>query len=264
MFDRARGWDFTSPGPGFGAGLNGAGLNGTGANGTGANGTGLNGAGLNGTGANGTGLNGAGLNGTGANGTGLNGTAWSGGAAGPRVAGGPPVVSLGLTHRIYPDGHAVAVIRGELDAATADQAYEYVCQVIDRSRGPVRIDLAGLTFCDARGLRTLVGVAAHARKAARRLAWSRPGPPSSRSCVSRGWMRTSRSCARPAHASASPDRHPAHASGRRWRGGPAPARALRVHGLGRRPHLTGAHDHDGAARGVQAVPGDRTERGQGP
>jgi anti-anti-sigma factor len=167
VFDRARGWDFAWPG----AGLNGTGLNGAGLNGAGLNGAGLNGAGLNGAEANGTIPNGAGLNGAG-----LNGTAWNGGAAGPHAAGGPPVVSLGLTHRIYPDGHAVAVICGELDAATADQAYEYVCQVIDRSRGPVRIDLAGLTFCDARGLRTLVGVAAHARKAARRLSLVAPRP----------------------------------------------------------------------------------------
>ena len=67
-------------------------------------------------------------------------------AAGPTGAGkneartaGPdyaPAISLGLTHRIYPDGQAVAVISGELDAATADRAQEYVRQVIDRSRGP--------------------------------------------------------------------------------------------------------------------------------
>ncbi len=117
----------------------------------------------------GAGLNGAGLNGAAANGTAAN-------AAGTGVAGGPLVIPLGLTHRIYPNGHAVAVIRGELDAATADQAYEYVRQVIDRSRGPVRIDLTGLTFCDARGLRTLVGVAAHARKAGRRLSLVAPRP----------------------------------------------------------------------------------------
>ena len=48
-------------------------------------------------------------------------------------------------------------------------------QVIDRSRGPVIIDLAGLSFCDARGLRTLVGVAAHTR-AARRLSLSGARP----------------------------------------------------------------------------------------
>jgi anti-sigma B factor antagonist len=113
-------------------------------------------------------------------------------AAGPMRAPGPagtakneartaasdyaPAISLGLTHRIYPDGQAVAVISGELDAATADRAQEYVRQVINRSRGPVRIDLAGVSFCDARGLRALVGVAAHARAMGRRLSLVAPRP----------------------------------------------------------------------------------------
>jgi anti-sigma B factor antagonist len=87
-----------------------------------------------------------------------------------------PAISLGLTHRIYPDGQAVAVISGELDAATADRAQEYVRQVINRSRGPVRVDLAGVSFCDARGLRALVGVAAHARAMGRRLSLVAPRP----------------------------------------------------------------------------------------
>jgi anti-sigma B factor antagonist len=87
-----------------------------------------------------------------------------------------PAILLGLTHRIYPDGQAVAVISGELDAATADRAQEYVRQVINRSRGPVRIDLAGVSFCDARGLRALVGVAAHARAMGRRLSLVAPRP----------------------------------------------------------------------------------------
>jgi len=93
------------------------------------------------------------------------------------AAGILPIVPVGLTHRIYPDGRAVAAVSGELDAATADQAYDYVRRVFDRSRGPVCLDLAGLTFCDARGLRTLVRVAAHARETARQLTLSgtRPG-----------------------------------------------------------------------------------------
>lgn len=109
-------------------------------------------------------------------GAGMNRTGWNGMGAATAETAGAASVPLGLTHRIYPDGHAVAVIAGELDAATADQAHEYVCQVIDRSRGPVGIDLAGLTFCDARGLRTLVGVAAHARKTGHRLSLIAPRP----------------------------------------------------------------------------------------
>jgi anti-sigma B factor antagonist len=104
-------------------------------------------------------------------------------AAGPAGAGeneariaATDCAPLGLTHRIYPDGQAVAVISGELDAATADRAQEYVRRVIDRSRGPVRIDLAGLSFCDARGLRTLVGAATYARAAGRRLSLVAPRP----------------------------------------------------------------------------------------
>ncbi len=85
--------------------------------------------------------------------------------------------ALGLTHRIYPDGHATAVIRGELDAATTDAALEYVTKVIARSSGPIEVDLTGLSFCDARGLRALAGMADRARTAGRqlRLTGTRPG-----------------------------------------------------------------------------------------
>jgi anti-sigma B factor antagonist len=178
VFDRARGWDSDRLGqasvPG-GAGPEGTGQDSTGPGlmgqeGTAPDGTGpgWNGAGLDGVGGNGARLSSAGWNGT------WNGTAAR--AAGAAEAGAAPAVALGLTHRIYPDGRAVAVIHGELDAATADQAYEYVRQVIDRSRGPVRLDVAGLTFCDARGLRTLVGVAAHARKTGRKVSLVAPRP----------------------------------------------------------------------------------------
>ena len=147
-------------------------MNSGGLNGPDVNGAEWNGAGVN----NGAGWNSAGWNGPGWNVTGASGAGWNGVAAGPAEAVAPPPISLGLTHRIYPDGRAVAVICGELDAATADQAFEYVRQVIDRSRGPVRVDLAGLTFCDARGLRTLVGAAVHARKAGRKLGLVGPRP----------------------------------------------------------------------------------------
>jgi anti-sigma B factor antagonist len=96
---------------------------------------------------------------------------------GPAGSESPAAASLGLTHRIYPDGRAVAVIRGELDAATAPGAQEYVRQVIERSSGPVAVDLSGVSFCDARGLRALVGMSAAARAAGRRLSLTgaRPG-----------------------------------------------------------------------------------------
>lgn len=131
-------------------------------------------AGPNSAGPNGAGLNGAGPTGAGQDEAGLNGVGLSGGR--PVGADCPAAVSLGLTHRIYPDGRAVAAISGELDAATADQAKDYVRQVIDRSKGPVSLDLAGLSFCDARGLRTLVAMASYARAAGRRLKLVSPRP----------------------------------------------------------------------------------------
>lgn len=99
------------------------------------------------------------------------------GGRGPAGTEHPATGSLGLTHRIYPDGHAVAVVSGELDAATAEAAQEYVRRVIGRSTGPAELDLAGVSFCDARGLRALVGMAACARAAGRRLSLTgtRPG-----------------------------------------------------------------------------------------
>jgi anti-sigma B factor antagonist len=92
-----------------------------------------------------------------------------GSGRGPAGAAALEIVPLGLTHRIYPDGSAVVVIRGELDAATADQAYDYAHQIIDRASGHVRVDLAGLSFCDARGLRALVRIGTHARATGRPL-----------------------------------------------------------------------------------------------
>ncbi len=92
-----------------------------------------------------------------------------GSGRGPAGAAALEIVPLGLTHRIYPDGSAVVVIRGELDAATADQAYDYAHQIIDRAGGHVRVDLAGLSFCDARGLRALVRIGTHARATGRPL-----------------------------------------------------------------------------------------------
>lgn len=83
---------------------------------------------------------------------------------------------LGLSHRIYPDGRAVVTVHGELDAATADQAYDYVRQIIDGRGRHISLDLAGLSFCDARGLRALMRIAAHARATGRELRLVAPRP----------------------------------------------------------------------------------------
>jgi len=71
------------------------------------------------------------------------------------------------------DGNQIISVTGELDIATAEQAYAYISDVIDAwpglSPAPVSVDLSGLTFCDASGLGALARVARHARQAGRQL-----------------------------------------------------------------------------------------------
>jgi anti-anti-sigma factor len=62
------------------------------------------------------------------------------------------------------DGNATVQVRGELDIATADQAYAYLRDVMDHQDGSVIMNLADLTFCDAAGLGVLARVARHARR----------------------------------------------------------------------------------------------------
>jgi anti-sigma B factor antagonist len=81
-------------------------------------------------------------------------------------------LQLGLSCRADEDGHQVVSVAGELDIATAEQAYAYISDVIDalgRAPEPVSIELSGLTFCDASGLGALVRIARHARQADRQL-----------------------------------------------------------------------------------------------
>jgi anti-anti-sigma factor len=72
---------------------------------------------------------------------------------------------LELSHRIEPNGQAIAYIGGELDIATADAALRYVTRIIDHHRGPVVVDLGSLQFCDARGLSALLRMAGYAERA---------------------------------------------------------------------------------------------------
>jgi anti-sigma B factor antagonist len=60
-------------------------------------------------------------------------------------------------------------VSGELDIATADQAYAYLSEAIDSWPVPLQVDLSGLTFCDASGLSVLARVGNHARRAGRQL-----------------------------------------------------------------------------------------------
>ena len=88
---------------------------------------------------------------------------------------GPPT-PLELSHRILPTGEAAVEIGGELDMDTAEQAFRYVQKVINRHRGPVVVSLAGVSFCDARGLRALVRMANHADEASRPFRVTSPSP----------------------------------------------------------------------------------------
>jgi anti-sigma B factor antagonist len=85
-------------------------------------------------------------------------------------------LQLELACQVTPDGKAIVRVRGELDIATADQAYTYLRDVVDHQDGPVLMNLSELTFCDAAGLGVLARVAGHARRSGRslRLTSARP------------------------------------------------------------------------------------------
>jgi len=89
-------------------------------------------------------------------------------AARPETAR-PEPLQLELSCRTGADGNQVVSVTGELDIATADQAYAYISEVIDSWPTPVSVDLSGLTFCDASGLGVLAKIARHARQAGRQL-----------------------------------------------------------------------------------------------
>jgi anti-sigma B factor antagonist len=84
---------------------------------------------------------------------------------------GPPeeAAPLELSCRTGADGNQVVSVTGELDIATAEQAYAYISEVIDSWPTMVSVDLSGLTFCDASGLGVLARIARHARQAGRQL-----------------------------------------------------------------------------------------------
>ena len=78
-------------------------------------------------------------------------------------------LQLELAYQVAADGRATVRVRGELDIATADQAYAYLRDVVDSQDGPVMMNLSELTFCDAAGLGVLARVAGHARRSGRSL-----------------------------------------------------------------------------------------------
>jgi anti-sigma B factor antagonist len=83
---------------------------------------------------------------------------------------------LELSCRTGPNGYQIVSVAGELDIATAEQAYSYLSEVIDGRPAPVTVDLSGLTFCDASGLGVLARAARYARQKGRQLALASARP----------------------------------------------------------------------------------------
>ena len=85
-------------------------------------------------------------------------------------------VQLEFSCRTAENGDQIVSLAGELDIATAEQAYTYISDVIDGWPLPVSVDLSGLTFCDASGLGVLARLARHAKQVGRqvRLTAARP------------------------------------------------------------------------------------------
>ena len=81
----------------------------------------------------------------------------------------PHALQLELAYQVAGDGKATVRVTGELDIATADQAYAYLRDVVDSQAGPVTMNLADLTFCDAAGLGVLARVAGYAKRSGRSL-----------------------------------------------------------------------------------------------
>jgi anti-anti-sigma factor len=88
----------------------------------------------------------------------------------------PPAAQLELSCRTGANGYQIVSVAGELDIATAEQAYSYLSEVIDGRTAPVTVDLSGLTFCDASGLGVLARAARYARQKGRQLALASARP----------------------------------------------------------------------------------------
>lgn len=107
----------------------------------------------------------------------VSGTAAGGaGPTGQQLSHTPPVSMLTLSCLISQTGQATVTLAGELDTASADRAYEYVRDAIDIHNGEVLLDVAGLSFCDARGLGAFARMSRHARQAGSSLHLVAPRP----------------------------------------------------------------------------------------
>jgi len=86
-----------------------------------------------------------------------------------KIADRAEPAQLELSCQTGPNGYQIVSMTGELDIATAEQAYSYISEIIDGRPAPVTVDLSGLTFCDASGLGALARIARHARQKGRQL-----------------------------------------------------------------------------------------------
>ncbi|MFI6451577.1 STAS domain-containing protein [Streptosporangium amethystogenes] len=64
----------------------------------------------------------------------------------------------------HASGFVVITVAGELDLATRPELSDCVQEAIDACHGTVIIDLSGVTFIDACGLSSLIGVKRYARE----------------------------------------------------------------------------------------------------
>jgi anti-sigma B factor antagonist len=99
----------------------------------------------------------------------------------PSAAPAPAVLpaQLELSTSTGANGYQVVSVAGELDIATAEQAYSFITEVIDgrlKGSAPVTVDLSGVTFCDASGLGALARLARYARAAGRQLSLTSARP----------------------------------------------------------------------------------------
>jgi anti-sigma B factor antagonist len=94
----------------------------------------------------------------------------------PESATGQPDKQLSLGCHVTARGEVVLTLTGELDLASAERAFGYVRDAIDRHDVPVVVDLASLSFCDARGLGTLLRMSRYADQAGRALRLMSPQP----------------------------------------------------------------------------------------
>jgi len=95
------------------------------------------------------------------------------------TADGMTTMTQGENHTTAGRGAGIEIVcmPAELDLATGDGVVEQGCAAIARPVRLLLLDLAGLSFCDARGLSAFVRIANHADAAGCRLGLIAPRPP---------------------------------------------------------------------------------------